>query len=607
MATLLCLWLLRGHLPQIDTAAIMALFHALEPHRWAIAALCTAASLTAVGFYDVTVARLMQLPVSDRAAFAAGWRATAIAQSLGFGVITGALVRWRLLGLHGKDGLWVATKMTGLVTASYFYGWVVIAGLCAVIAPGLPPQIWWLGVLALWVGFSLAVISLRGGSYGAHSHPPIAALGRVIGLTFIDTLAACAVIYCFLPEGYAPFLMLYASFLIAYSLGMISGVPGGVGPFEMCLLALLAPLNPEPLLAAILGYRAVYFLAPALIAAVSLVSRRRPAPLADACLARQAQDWPAEAALTSQGSLSRITASGGGGLACQTCNSEAYLRDPVGPNVSRFLQVRRDAARKSSRRLVLYKCSARVAQMGRGLGLLTLPIASEAVLRAQDFSTDGKACATLRRKLRKAAKAGVTCQPGAPRLSEMHDIDRAWQVRCGPARGFSVGQFCPDIVRAQASFTAYRDGQSIAFIPCHTSRDRWVLDLMRSDDGCPDGTMQALVVGAISNARDAGVAEFSLCSVPFHVPKAQIGWIAWGLGHVFDHSKSAQGLLRFKSGFDPVWRTEYLAADGVLGLVLGGFELSRLIAAPRPLPHPAHANSAHEDYDSYEFASISQK
>jgi len=533
MATLLCLWLLRGHLPQIDTAAIMALFHALEPHRWAIAALCTAASLTAVGFYDVTVARLMQLPVSDRAAFAAGWRATAIAQSLGFGVITGALVRWRLLGLHGKDGLWVATKMTGLVTASYFYGWVVIAGLCAVIAPGLPPQIWWLGVLALWVGFSLAVISLRGGSYGAHSHPPIAALGRVIGLTFIDTLAACAVIYCFLPEGYAPFLMLYASFLIAYSLGMISGVPGGVGPFEMCLLALLAPLNPEPLLAAILGYRAVYFLAPALIAAVSLVSRRRPAPLADACLARQAQDWPA--------------------------------------------------------------------------GLLTLPIASEAVLRAQDFSTDGKACATLRRKLRKAAKAGVTCQPGAPRLSEMHDIDRAWQVRCGPARGFSVGQFCPDIVRAQASFTAYRDGQSIAFITCHISRDRWVLDLMRSDDGCPDGTMQALVVGAISNARDAGVAEFSLCSVPFHVPKAQIGWIAWGLGHVFDHSKSAQGLLRFKSGFDPVWRTEYLAADGVLGLVLGGFELSRLIAAPRPLPHPAHANSAHEDYDSYEFASISQK
>lgn len=606
--SLLFIWLLRDQLPGIDVQAIISLLQEFEAYRWLLAAIFTALSLIAVGFYDVTAARLMRLPVTDAAAFAAGWRATAIAQTLGFGLVTGSLVRWRLLHLPGKDGLWTATKMTSLVTASYFYGWFIVAGFAATLSPGLPNQIWWLGLLALWIGLAAAVLSLRASPYRLKPYPPVILLARVSGLSLVDTLAASVVIFCFLPEGYMPFAPFYMSFLIAYSLGMLSGVPGGVGPFEMCLLALLAPTDPTPLLAALLGYRAVYFLAPAAFAGISLIAPAKPVKLVmSAAPTSPPPSWPAESALVGQGALDRIVYASSGGLACETHNSEIYLRNPVGAHVSTFLSERRQAARKHGRRLVLYKCTESVAAQARKAGLWSIPIASEATLDPATFNVGGKLFSQLRRKLRKAAKAGVTFASGAPRLIEMEDIDRKWQARSGRARGFSVGQFCPNLVRKQASFTATQDGTPIAFITCHISADRWVLDLMRSTQNCPDGTMQGLVIEAISAANEANVAEFSLCSVPFFSPSIGPDLTSRALARAFKSSASAKGLWRFKSGFAPEWRREYIAFDGAFAVVLGIYDLIQLISTPTPVPKFEPAEQTHDHYDHYEFASASKK
>lgn len=607
--SLATLWLLRDHLRGIDVQAILSLFQGFDPDIWALAVLCTALSLLAVGGYDVLIARQMRLPISDRQAFAAGWRATAIAQTLGFGLITGALVRWRLLGLSGRDGLWRTTKLTGLVTASFFYGWLVVAGGAAILSPGLPDQIWWLGLLAVWIGCCVAVLSLRASPYGAAPYPPLAVLGRICGLTFLDTAAAALVIFCFLPDGYMPFLPFYLSFLIAYSIGMLSGVPGGVGPFEICLVTLIAPADATPLLAAVLGYRTVYFVLPAVVAGASLITPPYQPKRAPQAPAPTVPGWPAEATLLGQGALElQLSAkTAAGGLSRETLNCEIYLRDPIGPDIPGFLAERKATARRRGRRLVLYKCTYPVARAAQQIGLLATPVASEAVLSPPDFSLDGKARAGLRRKLRKSEKAGVHYVHGAPRLTEMEDIDRKWQARCGRARGFSVGQFCRRLVRCQAVFTAYRDGAAIAFITFHISENRWVLDLMRSTDGCPDGTMQGLVVTALRAARTEDIAELSLCSVPFFLTQPRQGRAGAFLQTLFKRSASAQGLWRFKSGFAPKWRTEYFACDGPAGLVLGVYDLGQLITAPPLLPSHQKTNPAHEDYDNYEFASVLEK
>ena len=198
---------------EIDLPAIYAMVNEFSVWVWLLAALLTAISLAAAGRYDVIAASYLNLNISERPAFNAGWRATAIAQTLGFGLFTGALVRWKLLSSRPEFTLWQATQMTGVVTASFFGGWAVVTSAAILVTPVIAPHIWWLGLLGVWATMSLCLLSLRSTSPTRLPIPPIRLIARVSALALIDTAAACAVIYSFLPEGYAPFLILYSCLL----------------------------------------------------------------------------------------------------------------------------------------------------------------------------------------------------------------------------------------------------------------------------------------------------------------------------------------------------------------------------------------------------------
>lgn len=608
VASVIAVVLLHDQIVDINPDAILALFQEFPVSIWLAAGILTALSLAAVGGYDILAARYLQIEMPDKYAFSVGWRSTAIAQTLGFGLFTGSLVRWKLLAHLPDVTLWRATQMTSLVTACFFGGWAIVASFAAVLTPGFSDQVWWLGMLGLWLAFSLAAMSLQSREYLPFQLPPIRLMTRATALAAIDTAAACGVIYAFTPEGYISFSLLYPAFLIAYCAGMASGVPGGVGPFEVCLLAILTPADSTPLLAALLAYRAAYFLAPAVVAGISLLaSSRRPAPASRTTRSALGLHMPPESCLLVQGQLSVIDTPTGAAQALgrKTSNTELHLRDPFGGPVAPFLANRLRTAKRDFRGLLVYKCGQQAAQIGATIGLKPHQIASEAVLDVESFTLQTPKRSQLRRKLRACTKKDVQVRTGAASLVHMQNLDKVWQHKNGIARGFSMGVFSPSLIAKQAVFTAYKHNTPVAFVTFHTSADKWVLDIIRSGSECPDGTIHALICAAIEDARSCNVAQVSLCSVPLYLadnPESQSKtWVETVINFAYKQQKGAHGLQRFKSSFAPDWEPQFIAADSLATLLIGSVELYGLIYRP-----PAYTNNTselHDHYDDYEFAS----
>ena len=65
---------------------------------------------------------------------------------------------------------------------------------------------------------------------------------------------------------------LLAVYFLALGAAVISSAPGGLGPFDLTLFALLPSQNPGELITAIIAFRLIYLAVPALVSAVILAS-----------------------------------------------------------------------------------------------------------------------------------------------------------------------------------------------------------------------------------------------------------------------------------------------------------------------------------------------
>ncbi|MBT8408572.1 MAG: hypothetical protein KJN93_02980, partial [Alphaproteobacteria bacterium] len=244
---------------EVDAAAIQSAFAAVRPSQWALAAVFTAISFWALGQYDIVIHRHLATGIGARRAARSGLCGIALSQTLGLGVLTGALVRWRLLpGLS----LVQAAMISGAVASSFVVAWALLVAAQWLFAlPGLPPAL-----AALSVTFGLAVLlaalmrwpalSLAGRRLRLPSVPAAAA---ILLLVVLDTAAAAAAFWMLLPPGSGiGFAAIWAAYTLALGAGMLSGAPGGVGGFELALLALLPQIGAPELFGAILAFRLIY-------------------------------------------------------------------------------------------------------------------------------------------------------------------------------------------------------------------------------------------------------------------------------------------------------------------------------------------------------------
>jgi phosphatidylglycerol lysyltransferase len=575
---LLFLRLLQLRLDSVDIEAVQAAFARVSGWQWLAALALTGLSFHAVGRYDVLIHRHLCSGADPAVAGRAGMAAIALSQTLGLGVVTGGLVRWRLLP---RTGLWQASRLSALVALSFLAGWALVTAGTLLLIPEAPFRP--LAALVLAAGFGLMLLSLAAPPLRLRDQPlrwPNAfTLGGLLALTALDTLAAGGALWLLCPPGEAlPLARFLPAFLLALGAGLVSGTPGGVGAFEMTLLALLPEAPEAPLLAAVLAWRGVYYALPALLGAALLA--RGPGRPAPACPPPVAGPPPAEAGLARQGQLALLDS---GWLAGRTPHLLVGLLDPFAPAGEALPRLIAEA-RAEARLPCLYKCGARTAVAARHQGFALLPVAREAWLDPQGFRLDRPALAGLRRKLRKAAGLRIT-RPATLPLAEMQQVAQSWARARGGERGFSMGRFCPDYVGAQRVYLGWDGARLAGFVTFHEGpgrdgRGEWVLDLMRQAATAPDGTMQALVLQAITDAAAAGVGRLSLAAVPLHEgPECWPARLAHRLAGV-----DLSGLERFKAGFAPRWDPLYLAAPSRAALLLAGVEIARAIHRPGRLP-----------------------
>jgi phosphatidylglycerol lysyltransferase len=380
---------------------------------------------------------------------------------------------------------------------------------------------------------------------------------------------------------------------------LISSAPGGMGAFELTLLALLPALDAELLLAAILAFRTIYYALPALIAAVITIrgplARRgqadsnqpqllptAAAPNLPAHIAQIIDEAPrAEAGLLRHGQLSLITSQGGAAaMGASTGQSLVILSDPLTSNTNKtdLLSDLNTLAERSFLSVFLYKAGGRWAATARSAGWHVLPIAREGWIDPTAFTLDGSRKRQLRRKLRQAeASRVIAFEAGAELpLAAMDTIAQDWRKARAGERGFSMGRWDPDHLPHARVYLATQHGQLMGFLTLHENMAEQTLDLMRMRPDAPDGTMHALLTCAISQAATEGCTRLSLAAVPlddqkdeplvFHYARAKL-----------DRISGATGLRQFKSAFAPRWETLYAAAPSRAALAFGALDVTREI------------------------------
>lgn len=585
----------------LDTAALLDALGRVSAGG-AVAAIGFAVlSFAAVARYDVLVHRLLATGQDEPAARRAGFAATAISQTTGFGLLVGTLVRLRLMpGLP----LGLAAAVTATAAFLFLGGWAVVTSAAVVALPSeatreLAPLA--LAVLAccpLLLAASLLMPQVRFAGRSLRLPPPDVLLA-LVGLAAVDTLASGLCLWSVLPPGtdmYLPSLL--PAFLVAYGAGLVSGAPGGIGAFEITLLALLPGIPVEPLLAGILAWRLAYYAGPALVAAAQLLrsplapprsDRKVPIPTlvcgvlpaqAARALARAGR---AEFGLVRQSDKAFLALDHGGAVVARAGHTLALIGTPSDPGCDKAaIDALASAARAEARRPCFYKASARLAVAARARGWAVAPVALEGIVDPLDFDLAVPRYRQLRRKLKKAAEAGIEVRRAYCDMLDWSATDRIaaeWAVPRGGERGLSMGRYARGYLRAQRVYVAYRGDTPLAFVTLHEGRKEWTLDLMRALSDAPDGTMHALVAAAIVDARAAGLRRLSLAAIPHPT----LDGVGARLARLLGRADPASGLSRFKQAFAPRWEPVYCAASSRAALVLAGIDLLRAIHHPPPL------------------------
>lgn len=575
----------------------------IPAHRWVLALVFTVGSFWAVAQYDALAHRALQTGVSSRRARISGAVGVALGQTLGFGVVTGACARWRMLSdiTFGQ-----AARISVFVSVSFMVCWVVLTAIACLVLPApdwarWPALVVFLGVLPLpaLLFFRPIVKAL-----GVTLHlPSLRVSGAILFWALMDTVLAAAVLFVLLPVGSLPFAEFAPLFLIALGGGLISNTPGGVGPFELVLLSAVPQVDPATIAAGILGFRLIYFALPALCAALALL--RPPEPRE--CVAAPVAHRPVIGARSEV----QVVAQNGGSIATRrgctlalwpTAQTVTLFTDPItGPCDAGLSQVR-SVAQDVGKLAMIYKCDARTATTARARRWRVLHMADEAIVDLAAFDADVPGRRTLRRKLRAAHKAGVTVHSDfpLPQLA-LAQVDAQWQAAHGAARGGSMGRYSPDYVEGQWVGCAFVKHRLVGFITVHRGPTEWCLDIMRHGDDLPDGAMHALVTAAIHAARNAGASRLSLAATPAcPVPQNRIWrWVTF----VIAHKTKGRGLRQFKSAFAPAWVPRYAAAKSWCALLVGLADIARTIQNPDPLARRA-TSQPHNLDENYELDSI---
>ncbi len=286
-------FLLVRYARSVDWAEVRATLGEYTAATLILAVAITVGSYLLYSCYDVAARRYAHhdLPVPHVMAIST----VAYAFSLNVGALVGgAGFRYRLYS-HAGLGLGTIGRIVAFAVGTNWVGYLLLAGALFVSGRVRTPPHWaltggnlpWLGAAMLLavVGY-LAACHLTHGRVlhvrGHHFRLPSVPLA-LVQLTLATTNWALmgALLFVLMPDGVI-YTDVLGALLTAAVAAAVAHIPAGIGVLEAVFIALLGYQVPQPeLLAALLAYRACYYLGPLLLAIAGygvLESRARRAP-----------------------------------------------------------------------------------------------------------------------------------------------------------------------------------------------------------------------------------------------------------------------------------------------------------------------------------------
>lgn len=280
-------YMLYHKLRNIDAAAVFRAMKETEPRLIMLSALSVAAGYFTLTFYDWFAVRAIgRRDIPYRVNALAAFTSYSIGHNVGASVFTGGAVRYRIYSAWDLSAVDVA-KIVFLAGLTFWLGNVAVLGMGVAYHPEaasaidqLPPWFNRLLAFAVLIGLAGYVIWVwmkprsvgRGPWSVVLPGGPLTLLQIVIGI--VD-LGFCALaMYMLVPgEPDVGFVVVAVVFVSATLLGFASHSPGGLGVFDAAMLIGLEMMDQEQLLAGMLLFRVLYYLAPFFISVMLLTLR----------------------------------------------------------------------------------------------------------------------------------------------------------------------------------------------------------------------------------------------------------------------------------------------------------------------------------------------
>jgi len=278
-------------LKDIDLEELLDALRASDPRDIALASLFVAAGYFTLTFYDLFALHTIgRADVPYRVAALAGFTSYSVGHNVGATVFTGGAVRYRIYSAWNLDAIEVA-KLCFVAGLTFWLGNATVLGLGIAFEPyaasainQLPPVVnRLLAVLVLailasyvaWVWWAPRTIG-RDGWKVRLPGGPLTLLQIAIGI--VDLSFCALAMYMLLPdEPNIGFVKLAVIFVSATLLGFASHAPGGIGVFDAAMLVALLHIDrqfdKEELLAGLLLFRLLYYIAPFIVSLLILGAR----------------------------------------------------------------------------------------------------------------------------------------------------------------------------------------------------------------------------------------------------------------------------------------------------------------------------------------------
>lgn len=272
-------WGLFHNLQKVKLANVFDALSATSMSSILASLLLVAASYVCLIGYDLMALHHLGKRLSLPAVAVGGFVSFALANTLGFVLLTAGSVRYRVYSPAGVTAADVAviTIMSGLTFA---LSAALVLGFCLLMSPqlasgvdGLPGWtnlilgtliIAALGAYLGWVSSGRKAITWSG--YEISLPGPISTIAQ-LAAGVGDMVCASAALYLLLPTdpgtGYPIFVGLFAA---AITLGLISHIPGGAGVFESIMLLAVPNIPLDRMVASLLMFRVLYYLLPMIVA-----------------------------------------------------------------------------------------------------------------------------------------------------------------------------------------------------------------------------------------------------------------------------------------------------------------------------------------------------